>query len=117
MRPNQVSSTQHQKSMQSGLGVEVAEAAEATGVEVAEIVEIVVVNRILQLQRRELEVPSTKAQNILTFQLETGLGAACITNTDVQLTFVLNLEPVLGRTCSSRNLQIDKQACPTTHNL
>ena len=51
-------------------------------------------------QRPELKVvlrPSIKGPNTLTFQMEIGKGAVCISNTGNLHTFVQNLQPVHGK--------------------
>ena len=80
---------------------------EEEGVGGAEEEEIVVEEAELR-QRPELKVvlrPSIKGPNTLTFQMEIGKGAVCISNTGNLHTFVPNPPLVPGKTSSFQDLQ------------
>ena len=63
--------------------------------------EVVKVNKLQQ----QLGVPSTRVQNTQIFQQAIGWGAACISVTDEELTFVQNLGHAHGRMSLLQNLQ------------
>ena len=71
----------------------------------AEVKEVVVAVEPVKVVNPHSQVnPNIKVPSTLTYQLETGLGVACISVSDAELFSAQSRVPVLGRIYSRQNL-------------